>query len=161
LSTRHASGQSHSAQPPFGSRAMLMHAIDRAVDALPLFVDVGFQRVKQALPLAAFRPTIEAIEHGFPWPERLWQVSPWNARPPPPQHSFYESPIVAPMTPSPTIANKERFDLPPLRIVQLKSQCHVAAQHMHGQPTVANFPPRLPGTDTGTGTFTDQFGDTP
>src|SRR5687767_1460062 len=53
---------------------MLVRSVDRTVDAMALIVAVSLKCQEQALPLAGFRPPVEAVEHCLPWPEIRWKI---------------------------------------------------------------------------------------
>ena len=78
---------------------MLMSAIDRAVDAVPLIVVVLTERFEQTLPDTPACPAVEAIEHRLPRAKIARQISPRSARTPPPQYRFHEVAIVPPRPP--------------------------------------------------------------
>lgn len=61
-----AIGRWRDAGPPLSARGVLVGAVDSAVDAVPLVVAVGPQRLEQAQPLAALGPSVEALEHRLP-----------------------------------------------------------------------------------------------
>jgi len=98
---------------------MLVGSIDRAVEAVPLVIDVGLQGTKQPSPLAALGPPIEPIEHGFPWPKLFGQVSPRSSGPPPPQHRFDEVAVVVAPLADRIIGYQERMNPRPLLVAQL------------------------------------------
>lgn len=91
-----------------------MRAIDRRIQAQPLVPDLVLQRFDQPLPLLLLRPSVEAIEHGFPGPELLGQITPRNSRPKPPKHCLHEPPVIVCGAPSPSLARQEVRYSPPL-----------------------------------------------
>jgi len=90
---------------------VLVRSINRAVKAMPLVVAVGLKRQEQALPLASFRPAIEAVEHGLPWSEVRWKITPRNACATPPQDRFDESTIIVCRPASPAFRLQKQVDL--------------------------------------------------
>jgi hypothetical protein len=98
---------------------VLVDAIDRAVQALPLDVYIGLERVEQSLPFARLRPTIESTKDRLPRPKRIRQIAPPNTRASPPKHGFDESAIIDARPSCASIIAKKRPDLLPLPFVQL------------------------------------------
>jgi len=120
-----------------------MCSVDRAVDAVPLIVPVCLQCLKQSGPRALLRPPIKPVEHRLLWPKLRWEISPWNARPPPPQDGFHELPIViSPATWAPLVS-QDRSELRPLPVVQLESNHRLPMEHRR-HPMESNFPPSVP-----------------
>jgi hypothetical protein len=95
---------------------MLVRTIDGAVKAVPFVVTVRLEREEKAVPFARLRPSVEAIEHGFPRAELRWEVAPRYARPAPPQHCFEEPAIIIGRPACSTFRPKKRFDLRPLSL---------------------------------------------
>ena len=81
---------------PFCSGCVLMSAIDRAVDAVPLVIVVPTEPFEQALPDTLACPAVEPIEHCLPRTELAGQISPRSACAPPPQHGLHEVTVVPP-----------------------------------------------------------------
>src|SRR5688572_19046487 len=75
---------------------MLMSAIDRAVDAVPLVVGVLTKCFEHTLPDPVACPAVEAIEHGLPGAKVAGKISPRSACTPPPQYRLHEVAIVPP-----------------------------------------------------------------
>ena len=101
-----------------------MNSVDRAVDALPLVVDITLEEPQQTVPFSILGPAIETIENRFPRPKFAWQVPPRHPSPVPPQHRADEAPIIFPGPTSASIAIKEHLNLRPLAVIQCKPQCH-------------------------------------
>ena len=126
-------------RPPFSAGGVLVRSIDRAVDAVPLIVPVCLQCLKQPGPRTLLRPPIKPVKNRLPRPKLCWEISPWNARPPPPQDGFHKLPIViSSATWAPPFC-QDRSDLPPLPIVQLESN-HRLPRGAHAPSNGKQFP---------------------
>jgi hypothetical protein len=103
---------------------VLMGAIDRAVQALPLVINIRLQCLEQPLPLALLGPAIEPIEHRLPGTKPLWQLSPRHAGSTPPHNRFDEISVVSRWAASSSLARQEALHLSPLPVVHLNTQRH-------------------------------------
>jgi hypothetical protein len=90
---------------------MLVRSVNRAVEAMPLVVAIRLKRQEQTLPLASFRPSVEAVEHGLPRSEVRWKITPWNACAAPPKYRFDESTIVVCRPASSAFRLQKKVDL--------------------------------------------------
>src|SRR5688572_30179260 len=100
---------------------MLMSAIDRAVDAVPLVVGVLTKCFEHTLPDPLACPAVEAIEHGLPGAKVAGKISPRSACTPPPQYRLHEVAIVPPR-PSGAFPHAQCcLDLLPLPLIQLQA----------------------------------------
>src|SRR5262245_60135507 len=98
---------------------MLMRSVDRAVEAVPLVVAVGLQRLKEPRPLPGLRPAIEPVEDGFPRTELVRQIAPWNASSAPPKDRLDEVPVVFRSSSYTSLRDEDRLDLTPLPLIEL------------------------------------------
>jgi hypothetical protein len=78
---------------------------------IKLAQSVGLKRQEQALPLASFRPPIEAVEHRLPRSEIRWKITPRNACAAPPQYGFDESTIFVCRPASSALRLQKQVDL--------------------------------------------------
>ena len=97
---------------------MLMHSIRRAVEALPLVINICFQMMKQSFPLFCLGPTIETVEHGLPWTKFLGKVAPRDAGSTPPQYSFQEIAVITTMAAGTGIVRQKRGNFIPLPVIK-------------------------------------------
>ena len=73
---------------------MLMSAIDRAVDAVPLVVGLLTKCFEHTLPDTLACPAVEAIEHGLPGAKVAGKISPRSTCTPPPQYRLNGKPAL-------------------------------------------------------------------
>ena len=91
-----------------------MGAVDRAVDAVPLVIDVRPKRVEESLPFPILRPAVEPVESRLPWTKIGGKISPRHARTTPPKDRFDEVSVIVWWTTGTTFARQKGFDLRPL-----------------------------------------------
>jgi hypothetical protein len=133
---------------------MLVSAVDRRIHAVPLVVGFGLQRAQQAVPLPVLCPPVKPVEHRLPRPKVLRQVSPWHARPPPPQHCLDKSSVVFRWATGASLPIEKTPDLRPLSVVELRSNHPHDGTHFspngNAVPCAQHFPPTTePGLGTG------------
>jgi hypothetical protein len=115
-----------------------MCTIYRAVDAVPLVIDIRPYGVEEALPLSVLRPAIESIEYRLPRSERVREIPPRHAGAAPPQDRFEEISIVLRWPARAATRNQEELNLRPLPVVQVTSN-HPGRAMEHASISMEKF----------------------